>query len=89
MVVRKISEFLPNAFHTTWRAALNQDILNVVEKGGRGSGKSSDISVWMSLSQSVRVLSVCLSLSFCVSLSQCVCVCLSVCVYFSVSFSGS
>lgn len=44
MVVKKISEFLPKAFHTTWRAALNQDILNVVEKGGRGSGKSSDIA---------------------------------------------
>lgn len=44
MVVRKISEFLPKAFHTTWRAALNQKILNVIEKGGRGSGKSSDIA---------------------------------------------
>ena len=44
MVVKKISEFLPKAFHTTWRVALNQNILNVVEKGGRGSGKSSAIA---------------------------------------------
>ena len=44
MAVKKISQFLPKAFHTTWRAALNQNILNIVEKGGRGSGKSSDIA---------------------------------------------
>lgn len=41
---RKLSEFLPPAFHNTWKAANNPDILHVVEQGGRGSGKSSDIA---------------------------------------------
>src|SRR5690625_2833523 len=40
----KISELIPKSFHSVWRAALNPDILNVVCKGGRGSGKSSDIA---------------------------------------------
>lgn len=44
MMKRKISELIPKAFHPVWRAAMNPDILNVVCKGGRGSGKSSDIA---------------------------------------------
>ena len=44
MTVKKLSELIPKAFHETWKAALNSNILNVVEKGGRGSGKSSDIA---------------------------------------------
>lgn len=44
MAVKKLSELLPKAFHATWRAALNNDILHIIEKGGRGSGKSSDIA---------------------------------------------
>lgn len=43
----RLSELLPKAFHASWRAAINPDILNVVEKGGRGSGKSSDIAIIM------------------------------------------
>ncbi|QBL97906.1 terminase large subunit [Exiguobacterium phage vB_EauM-23] len=43
----RLSELLPNAFHNSWRAANNPNILNVVEKGGRGSGKSSDIAIIM------------------------------------------
>ncbi len=41
---RKISEFIPKPFHPVWKAAFDPDILNVVCKGGRGSGKSSDIA---------------------------------------------
>ena len=41
----RLSELLPKAFHSSWKAAINPDILNVVEKGGRGSGKSSDIAI--------------------------------------------
>ena len=41
----RLSQLLPPAFHKSWRASLNPDILNVVEKGGRGSGKSSDIAI--------------------------------------------
>lgn len=41
---RKLSEFLPRHFHSVWRAAINPDILNIICKGGRGSGKSSDIA---------------------------------------------
>lgn len=40
----RISELIPKAFHSVWRAAMDPDILNVVCKGGRGSGKSSDIA---------------------------------------------
>lgn len=40
----KLSDFIPKAFAPTWIAALNSNILNIVEKGGRGSGKSSDIA---------------------------------------------
>ena len=43
-MAKKLSELIPQAFHSTWRASLNSNILNVVEKGGRGSGKSSDIA---------------------------------------------
>lgn len=41
---RKISEFIPPAFHPLWKASINPDVLNVVAKGGRGSGKSSDVA---------------------------------------------
>lgn len=41
----RLSELLPKAFHATWRAALDPHILNIVEKGGRGSGKSSDVGI--------------------------------------------
>lgn len=44
MKVKKLSELLPKAFHPVWKAAINPEILNVVCKGGRGSGKSSDIA---------------------------------------------
>lgn len=44
MTVKKLSEFLPTAFHPVWCAAVAEDILNIVCKGGRGSGKSSDIA---------------------------------------------
>jgi phage terminase large subunit len=44
MMVKKLSELLPKRFHSVWRATLNSDILNVICKGGRGSGKSSDIA---------------------------------------------
>ena len=40
----KLSELLPTAFHDTWRASINSNVLHIVEKGGRGSGKSSDIA---------------------------------------------
>lgn len=40
----KISELIPKAFHPFWKASLDPNILNVVCKGGRGSGKSSDIA---------------------------------------------
>ncbi|PIC73332.1 PBSX family phage terminase large subunit [Sporosarcina sp. P17b] len=40
----KLSDLIPKAFHPVWKAALAEEILNVVCKGGRGSGKSSDIA---------------------------------------------
>ena len=43
--IRKMSELLPKAFHNTWKAAINPKKLHVVEKGGRGSGKSTDIAI--------------------------------------------
>ncbi|WP_342534011.1 PBSX family phage terminase large subunit [Lysinibacillus sp. FSL M8-0337] len=44
MTVKKLSELIPPAFHPVWKASIASDILNVVCKGGRGSGKSSDIA---------------------------------------------
>ncbi|PAF34227.1 terminase [Terribacillus saccharophilus] len=44
MAVKKLSELFPEAFHPVWNAAKAKHILNVVCKGGRGSGKSSDIA---------------------------------------------
>ncbi len=41
---RKLSEFIPPAFHPLWKAAINPNVLNVIAKGGRGSGKSSDVA---------------------------------------------
>lgn len=41
----RLSELLPKAFHSSWKAAIDPDILNVIEKGGRGSGKSSDVAI--------------------------------------------
>jgi len=40
----KLSDLMPKAFHSVWRASINPDMLNIVCKGGRGSGKSSDIA---------------------------------------------
>lgn len=44
MMAKKLSELIPKKFHVIWRMTLNSDILNIVCKGGRGSGKSSDIA---------------------------------------------
>ncbi|QBK26733.1 PBSX family phage terminase large subunit [Ureibacillus thermophilus] len=44
MTVIRLSELLPKAFHSVWKATINPNILNVVCKGGRGSGKSSGIA---------------------------------------------
>ena len=48
MTVKRISELIPKPFHATWRAAIDPNILNVVEKGGRGSGQSSDVAIIIS-----------------------------------------
>lgn len=47
-MAKKISELIPKAFHSLWRAALDPETLNVVAKGGRGPGKSSDIAIIIS-----------------------------------------
>ncbi|MCW6665418.1 PBSX family phage terminase large subunit [Aerococcaceae bacterium NML191219] len=44
MKQKRISELLSPAFHTLWLKSFDQDVLHVVEKGGRGSGKSSNIA---------------------------------------------
>ncbi|WP_353419236.1 PBSX family phage terminase large subunit [Staphylococcus delphini] len=40
-----LSELIPKHFHDLWRATKDPSKLNIVAKGGRGSGKSSDISI--------------------------------------------
>ena len=47
-MAKKISELIPRAFHSLWRAAMDSETLNVVAKGGRGPGKSSDIAIIIS-----------------------------------------
>lgn len=44
MTVKKLSELIPKAFHPLWKATMSKGILHIVCKGGRGSGKSSDIA---------------------------------------------
>ena len=39
-----LSDLIPKPFHPVWKAARDSGILHVVCKGGRGSGKSSDIA---------------------------------------------
>lgn len=40
----RLSELLPKKFHSVWKATLNEQYTNIVLKGGRGSGKSSDVA---------------------------------------------
>ncbi len=39
-----LSDLIPKHFHTIWKAAKDPSILNIICKGGRGSGKSSDVA---------------------------------------------
>ncbi|WP_422070819.1 PBSX family phage terminase large subunit [Staphylococcus simulans] len=41
---KPISSLLPVHFHDLWKATMSDRYLNIVCKGGRGSGKSSDVS---------------------------------------------
>lgn len=41
----KLSDLLPEHFHDLWRKTKDANVLNIVGKGGRGSGKSSDVSI--------------------------------------------
>ncbi|AVO02314.1 terminase [Staphylococcus simulans] len=41
----KLSELIPEHFHSLWHAAKDKTKLNIIAKGGRGSGKSSDIAI--------------------------------------------
>ena len=45
MISINLSELLPKHFHSFWKATKVREQLNIVSKGGRGSGKSSDISI--------------------------------------------
>lgn len=45
MSKKQIDEILPPAFHQVWLARKCESILKIVCKGGRGSGKSMDISI--------------------------------------------
>ncbi|MEX5937148.1 PBSX family phage terminase large subunit [Mammaliicoccus sciuri] len=40
-----MSQLIPSHFHDLWRATKDNSILNIVAKGGRGSGKSSDTAI--------------------------------------------
>ncbi len=43
-----MSQLIPSHFHDLWRATKDKSILNIVAKGGRGSGKSSDTAIIIS-----------------------------------------
>lgn len=43
--VKRLSQLIPSHFHDLWRATKDDSILNIVAKGGRGSGKSSDTAI--------------------------------------------
>ncbi|MDT0711070.1 PBSX family phage terminase large subunit [Mammaliicoccus sciuri] len=40
-----MSQLIPSHFHDLWRATKDRNILNIIAKGGRGSGKSSDTAI--------------------------------------------
>lgn len=40
----KLSSLIPRPFHPVWKATMDPNILHVVCKGGRGSGKSSSLA---------------------------------------------
>lgn len=42
---KRLSELLTPAFYGLWRSTFNKNILTIVEKGGRASGKTVDISI--------------------------------------------
>lgn len=42
---KKLSELLTPAFYGLWRSTFDKNILTIVEKGGRASGKTVDISI--------------------------------------------
>ena len=44
MTLIKLSDLLPSKFHEVWKKTLDPEILHIICKGGRGSGKSSDIA---------------------------------------------
>lgn len=46
--IKRLSQLIPPHFHDLWRATKDTSILNVVAKGGRGSGKSSDTAIIIS-----------------------------------------
>lgn len=43
--IKRLSQLIPSHFHDLWRATKDNSILNIVAKGGRGSGKSSDTAI--------------------------------------------
>lgn len=43
--IKRLSQLIPTHFHDLWRATKDNSILNIVAKGGRGSGKSSDTAI--------------------------------------------
>lgn len=43
--VKRLSQLIPSHFHDLWRATKDNSILNIIAKGGRGSGKSSDTAI--------------------------------------------
>lgn len=44
---KQLSELIPKHFHVVWNKAKDKNTLNVVCKGGRGSGKSSDVAIML------------------------------------------
>lgn len=46
--IKRLSQLIPTHFHDLWRATKDNSILNIVAKGGRGSGKSSDTAIIIS-----------------------------------------
>lgn len=45
MKIKKMGDLIPPKFHSVWKATFDPSIQHIVCKGGRGSGKSSDIAI--------------------------------------------
>lgn len=56
---KRLSEILDKAFHNTWKSFLKSEYIRFIEKGGRASGKSSNIAKMLILTLMKEPVNIC------------------------------